>query len=338
MTIGARGNGAEVRIGITRVHMEEDAGKSIHDRYPGVTAIDLNRSGVPLIEIVSDPDIRSAADAHAYLRMLRQILQYLDVSDVSMEEGSLRVDANVSVRPRGETRLGTKTEVKNMNSFSGVERAIESEFTRQCALLDSGGRVEQQTLLWDGERGAVRPSRTKEGSHDYRYFPEPDLRPLRLDAKWIERTRHELPELPGQRRTRLARDYGLPATELEQITASPAFAEYFEAVARASGDGKGAYNWVMGEVSAVLRSSGQDISTFRVRPADLAQLLNLVRDGTISHTAAKRVFALMVETGKPAPQVAADEGLLQVGDESAISGWVDEVLVEHPQESSRYMA
>ncbi|HWL39438.1 MAG TPA: Asp-tRNA(Asn)/Glu-tRNA(Gln) amidotransferase subunit GatB [Gemmatimonadaceae bacterium] len=338
VSIGSEGNGSEVRIGITRVHIEEDAGKSIHDRYAGVTAIDLNRSGVPLIEIVSEPDIRSASDAHAYLRTLKQILQYLDVSDVSMEEGSLRVDANVSARPRGETKLGTKTEVKNMNSFSGVERAIESEFARQVTLLEAGGRVEQQTLLWDGGREVVRPSRTKEGSHDYRYFPEPDLRPLKLDGQWIERTRQELPELPGARRTRLARDYGLPAAEIEQITASPAFAEYFEAVARASADGKAAYNWVMGEVSAVLRSSGQDISAFRVRPADLAQLLNLVRDGTISHTAAKRVFALMAETGKPAPQVAADEGLLQVGDESAISGWVEEVLVEHPEEAARYLA
>jgi aspartyl-tRNA(Asn)/glutamyl-tRNA(Gln) amidotransferase subunit B len=318
--------------------MEEDAGKSIHDRYPGATAIDLNRAGVPLIEIVSEPDLRTSADAGAYLRTVKQILQYLDVSDVSMEEGSLRVDANISVGPPGQTRLGTKTEVKNMNSFSAVERALEAEFERQCALLDSGGRVEQQTLLWDGARETVRPSRTKEGSHDYRYFPEPDLLPLKVDEKWIGDARSHLPELPDARKKRLVQEFGISLVEVEQLTATPALAEYFEAVARVSGDGKAAYNWVMGEVLAVLRASSGDITHFRVRPADLAQLLNLVRDGTISHTAAKRVFALMVETGKQPAQVAADEGLLQVGDEDAIATWVDEVLREHPEEAARYLA
>ncbi|HEX7595800.1 MAG TPA: Asp-tRNA(Asn)/Glu-tRNA(Gln) amidotransferase subunit GatB [Gemmatimonadaceae bacterium] len=338
IAIAAKDSGAELKIGITRLHMEEDAGKSIHDRYPGATAIDLNRAGVPLIEIVSEPDIRTSADAGAYLRTLKQILQYLEVSDVSMEEGSLRVDANISVRPHGQSKLGTKTEVKNMNSFSGVERALDAEFERQCALLDSGGKVEQQTLLWDGAREMVRPSRTKEGSHDYRYFPEPDLRPLMIDEKWIGDARKHLPELPEARKKRLAQDYGIAPIEIEQLTATPALAEYFEAVARASGDGKAAYNWVMGEVLAVLKASGNDLSHFPVRPADLAQLLNLVRGGTVSHTAAKRVFALMVETGKPPAQVAADEGLSQVGDEDAIATWVDEVLVEHPEEAKRYLA
>jgi aspartyl-tRNA(Asn)/glutamyl-tRNA(Gln) amidotransferase subunit B len=338
VAIGKSESGDEIRIGITRLHMEEDAGKSIHDRYPGQTAIDLNRAGVPLIEIVSEPDIRSAPAAGAYLRTLKQILQYLDVSDVSMEEGSLRVDANISVRPPGQSKLGTKTEVKNMNSFSAVERALETEFSRQCALLDSGGKVQQQTLLWDGARETVRPSRTKEGSHDYRYFPEPDLRPLLLDEKWINHANKDLPELPEARKARLVLDYGISPSEVEQLTATPALADYFEAVARASGDGKGSYNWVMGEVIAAVRASGDDISRFKVRPADLAQLLNLVRDGTISHTAAKRVFAQMVETGKPAAQVAADEGLLQVGDEAAIATWVDEVLSEHPEEAKRYLS
>jgi aspartyl-tRNA(Asn)/glutamyl-tRNA(Gln) amidotransferase subunit B len=338
VVIGKNEKGSDVQIGITRLHMEEDAGKSIHDRYPGATAIDLNRAGVPLIEIVSEPDIRTSAGAGAYLRTLKQILQYLDVSDVSMEEGSLRVDANISVRPPGQSKLGTKTEVKNMNSFSAVERALEAEFERQCALLDSGGKVEQQTLLWDGARETVRPSRTKEGSHDYRYFPEPDLRPLIVDEKWISDAQKHLPELPEARKQRLAQEFGISPSEVEQLTATPALSDYFEAVARASGDGKAAYNWVMGEVLAALRPSGEDIAHFRVRPADLAELLNLVRDGTISHTAGKRVFAQMVGTGKQAAQVAADEGLLQVGDESAIATWVDEVLSEHPEEAGRYLA
>jgi aspartyl-tRNA(Asn)/glutamyl-tRNA(Gln) amidotransferase subunit B len=338
LVVGKTEKGTDIRIGITRLHMEEDAGKSIHDRYPGSTAIDLNRAGVPLIEIVSEPDIRTSEGAGAYLRMLKQILQYLDVSDVSMEEGSLRVDANISVRPPGQVKLGTKTEVKNMNSFSAVEKALEAEYARQCALIDSGGKVEQQTLLWDGGQEIVRPSRTKEGSHDYRYFPEPDLRPLMLDAKWIRKLGEELPELPDARRKRLVEEYGLAAIEVEQLTAHSALSEYFESVARASNDAKSAYNWVMGEVQATLRTSGGDITQFRVRPADLAQLLNLVRDGTISHTAGKRVFNRMVETGKPAAQIAADEGLVQVGDEGAIGTWVDEVLAEHPEEAKRFLA
>jgi aspartyl-tRNA(Asn)/glutamyl-tRNA(Gln) amidotransferase subunit B len=287
---------------------------------------------------VSEPDIRTSVDAGAYLRTLKQILQYLDVSDVSMEEGSLRVDANISVRPHGHSKLGTKTEVKNMNSFSAVERALEVEYERQVALLDGGGKVEQQTLLWDSARDTVRLSRTKEGSHDYRYFPEPDLLPLVLDEKWVGDARSHLPELPDARKKRLVQDFGVSQIEVEQLTANPSVAEYYEAVARASGDGKAAYNWVMGEVLAALNASGGDITHFKVRPADLAQLLNLVRDGTVSHTAAKRVFAVMVETGKQPAQVAADEGLSQVGDEDAIAIWVDEVLQEHPEEAKRYLA
>jgi aspartyl-tRNA(Asn)/glutamyl-tRNA(Gln) amidotransferase subunit B len=336
--IGKSESGAPVQVGITRLHMEEDAGKSIHDRYPGATAIDLNRAGVPLIEIVSEPDIRTSAAAGAYLRTLKQILQYLDVSDVSMEEGSLRVDANISVRPHGQEKLGTKTEVKNMNSFSAVERALDAEYARQVALIESGGAVQQQTLLWDGARETVRPSRTKEGSHDYRYFPEPDLRPLLLEETWVSDARKKLPELPDARKLRLTTEYAITVAEAEQLTSTPSLADYYEGVARASGDGKSAYNWVMGEVLASLRASGQDIALFRVRPADLAQLLNLVRDGAISHTAAKRVFAGMVGTGKPAAQIAADEGLTQVGDEGAIATWVAEVLDEHPEEAKRYLS
>ena len=327
----------EKSIGITRVHMEEDAGKSLHDRYPAQTAIDLNRSGVPLIEIVSEPDMRSSEEAGAYLRTLRQILHYLRVSDVSMEEGSLRVDANVSARPIGQKELGTKTEVKNMNSFSGVERALDFEFARQCAILDRGEKVSQQTLLWDANKGEARVSRSKEGSHDYRYFPEPDLLPLVLDPKWVAEIRASIPELPSDRKKRIAEEYKISAEEIDQLTVTPELADYFESTARESGDAKSSANWVMGEVQAVLNSSGSAIDELRVRPADLAQLIKLVRDGLVSHAAGKKVFALMLESGKPAAQVAHDESLLQVGDEAALGGWIDEVLAEHPEEARRYI-
>jgi aspartyl-tRNA(Asn)/glutamyl-tRNA(Gln) amidotransferase subunit B len=255
-----------------------------------------------------------------------------------MEEGSLRVDANVSARRRGETRLGTKTEVKNMNSFSGVERALEVEFLRQVGVLRAGGTVQQQTMLWDGANGEVRPSRTKEGSHDYRYFPEPDLPPLVLAIDWIAKMRHDLPELPAARRARFAREYALGEYDVEVLTASPRLAEYFESVARAHGDPKAAANWVMGEVLAHLKATGEDIGSFRVRPHDLAELLNMLRDGIVSHTAAKKVFARMVETGDTAVQIAEREGLVKIDDDGQLAGWLDEVIAELPAEAERYRA
>ena len=333
--IGSRAEGSPIRIGVTRVHMEEDAGKSVHDRFPIVSAIDLNRSGVPLVEIVSEPDMRSAEQAGAYLRVLKQILEYVDVSDVSMEEGSLRVDANVSARRRGETKLGTKSEVKNMNSFSGVERALEVEFARQVSVLEAGGTVEQQTMLWDGHTGQVRPSRTKEGSHDYRYFPEPDLPPLVLSLDWIAKVKHDLPELPAARRSRFVGDYKLGEYDVDVLTSNPRLADYFESVARTHGDSKAAANWVMGEVLATLKSSGGDISAFRVRPADLASLLDLVRDGVVSHTAAKQIFGRMVATGDPPAQIAEREGLVKIDDDSQLASWIDEVIAENPAEAER---
>ncbi|HET9424840.1 MAG TPA: Asp-tRNA(Asn)/Glu-tRNA(Gln) amidotransferase subunit GatB [Gemmatimonadaceae bacterium] len=335
--IGRDASGAPITVGVTRVHMEEDAGKSIHDRYPGATAIDLNRAGVPLVEIVSEPDLRSVAEVTAYLRVVRQILEYTRVSDVSMEEGSLRVDANISARKRGETKLGTRTEIKNMNSFSGVERALEVEFRRQCAVLASHGQVEQQTMLWDANAGVVRPARGKEGSHDYRYFPEPDLPPLILSPEYLDAVKKETPELPSARRARMEKDYpALSAYDLDVLTAAPATADYFEHVARAHGDAKAAANWVMGEVMATLKATDGDISRFAIRPRDLAGLLDLVRQGTISHSAAKQVFAVMVTTGDPPARVVEREGLGRVSDDAQLRQWVDEVLAEHPAEAKRF--
>ena len=338
LRIGQHADGTPIAVGITRLHLEEDAGKSIHDRYRSATAIDLNRSGVPLTEIVSEPDMRSSQEAGAYLRALKQILEFADISDVNMEEGSLRVDANISARLRGETKLGTKTEVKNMNSFSGVERALEAEFARQVQVLERGGRVEQQTMLWDGARGVVRPARSKEASHDYRYFPEPDLPPLVLSKEWIAEQRRSLPELPAARRARFAKEYSLPAREVEVLTSSVTLADYYEQTARAHGDSKTAANWVMGEVLAAINAAGVSLREFPVRPADLAELLGLVRDGKVSHTAGKRIFSEMRRSGERPAQIAERDGLLQEGSADAITVWVDEVMAENPEEARRFIA
>lgn len=338
LQIGTRADGSPINIRITRVHMEEDAGKSVHDRFVGATAVDLNRAGVPLIEIVSEPDLRGADEADAYLRALKQMLEFIAVSDVSMEKGSLRVDANISTRRVGETKLGTKTEVKNMNSFSGVSRALEVEFARQCDVLDGGGRVEQQTMLWDAHSGEVRPARSKEGSHDYRYFPDPDLPPLIIPLDRIDRLKRDLPELPAARRERFHSDYpALTAYDIEVLTAGPAIGEYFEQIARQSGNPKTAANWVMGDVLAALKATDQTIEHFSIRPADLAELLGLVRDGVVSHTAAKQIFGIMVKTGDRPSQVAEREHLLKVTDDSALVAWIDEVFAEHAAEAQRFV-
>ena len=333
-----RGDGTPVDIGITRVHMEEDAGKSIHDRFPGYTAVDLNRSGVPLIEIVSEPEIRSAQEASAYLHALKQILEYAAVSDVSMEEGSLRVDANISTRRKGVTTLGTKTELKNLNSFSAVVRALDVEFGRQCAVLDAGGRIEQQTMLWDERAQEVRPARSKEGSHDYRYFPDPDLPPLVVPSEVIDAIRRTLPELPRARRVRFGTQYpALTTYDIEVLTSDPALGDYFEHVARPSEDPKAAANWILGEVLATLKATGQSIAHFSVRPADLASLLTMVRDDVVSHSAAKQIFAVMVKTGDPPRTIAERESLLKVSDDASLAKWIDEVLAEFPAEAQRFL-
>jgi aspartyl-tRNA(Asn)/glutamyl-tRNA(Gln) amidotransferase subunit B len=318
-------------VNITRVHMEEDAGKSIHDRYSGVTAIDLNRAGVPLIEIVSEPDMRSAQEARRYLQTLKQVLEYVGVSDVDMEKGSLRVDANVSARPYGATTLGTKTEVKNMNSFSGVERALESEFARQVSVLASGGKISQQTMLWDGAKGEVRPARSKEQSHDYRYFPEPDLPPLRLSEAWIAEQLATLPELPAARRARFGKEYGLDEVEIGELIADPDIARYFEDVARGLGDPKAAANWVRGEVAAAL-NAGRTLA-----PAtNTIELLGLVKQGVISNSAAKTVFDAMLTTGTGAAALVDQMGLRQVGDDGALLEWLEQARKAHPEEFARY--
>ncbi len=323
------------RIGITRVHMEEDAGKSIHDRFPGWSAIDLNRAGTPLVEIVSEPDLRTSAEARDYLQRLKEILEYTEVSDANMEEGSLRVDANVSIRPAGSETLGTKTEIKNMNSFSNVERAIEVERLRQIGLLERGERVVSQTLLWDADRGQVRPQRSKEESHDYRYFPEPDLPLLALSAEWIEAQRSALPELPAARRERLQSAFGVSAYDAGVITADRALADYFEEVCAAHGDARVAATWVMGEVLAWLNNNRSAIRDFPITAGRLARLLDLVRDGTLSRTAAKKVFDLLLhESGEPRV-IAEREGLVQVSDDTALEIWVDAVIADHPAEVER---
>jgi len=322
-----------IEVGVTRLHLEEDAGKLLHDRFPGKTAVDLNRAGVPLAEIVSEPDLRSPAEARAYLVTLRQILVYAGVSDCSMEQGSLRVDANISIRRPGAARLGTKTEVKNMNSFANVERALEAERHRQAALLESGGRVEQVTLLFNAGTGQVKPTRSKEESHDYRYFPDPDLPPLVLSDAWMEEQGAALPELPEARRTRLETVLGLSAYDARVITGEASLADYFEAVVAAGVDPKTAANWVMGDVI----TSFNQVGGFPVSPARLASLVQLVRSGVVSHQAAKRVYTELTQSADGDPRAVADRlGLLQVSDQDALGEWVDEVLAAHPTEVARF--
>jgi aspartyl-tRNA(Asn)/glutamyl-tRNA(Gln) amidotransferase subunit B len=321
-------------VSIVRLHLEEDAGKSLHDRVPGKTAVDLNRAGVPLAEIVSGPDLRSPAEARAYLVTLKQLLVYAGVSECSMEKGSLRVDANVSIRPAGQAILGTKTEIKNLNSFANVERALEWERGRQQRELEGGGVIRQMTLLFNAATGQARPMRSKEESHDYRYFPDPDLPPLVLSGSWIEEIRAELPELPAARRSRFAAQFGLPAYDAGVLTADRAIADYYETVVAAGADPKAAANWVMTESLTGYNEAGR----FVVAAPALASLLALVKAGTVSHQAAKKVFLELAADGADPRAIAERLGLLQVRDEGALETWVDAVLAAHPQEVERYRA
>ena len=327
-------NGQTKRIGITRVHMEEDAGKLVHSgtiSNSEYALVDYNRTGVPLLEIVSEPDIRTPEEAKAYLEKIKSILSYIDVSDCKMEEGSLRCDANISLRPVGQKEFGTKAEIKNVNSFKAVQRALEYEVERQTEVLEEGGRVIQETRTWDDARGVTLSMRNKEQAQDYRYFPEPDLVPIVVDPARVEAIRQSLPELPDARKARLMENQGLSAYDAEVITATRPMADYYDALVAAGADAKAAANWLMGEVSKHLNACSLDIRNCPVPPASLAEMIALIDKGTISGKIAKSVFESMWNEGKPAPVIIKEQGLVQMSDEGELGGIVEAVIAANPQ-------
>ncbi|MCL5669918.1 MAG: Asp-tRNA(Asn)/Glu-tRNA(Gln) amidotransferase subunit GatB [Acidobacteria bacterium] len=339
--IDIEADGARKRVRITRVHMEEDAGKSVHEGFADSgekTYIDLNRSGVPLIEIVSEPDLRSPEEAYDYLTRLKTLMLYLEVSDCNMEEGSLRVDANVSVRKKGATALGTKTEVKNLNSFRFLQRALAYEVERQIEVLESGGEVLQETRLFDSREQRTYGMRSKEFAHDYRYFPEPDLLPLVVTEEWKEAVRASLPELPEAREQRFQTDYVLPRQDAAVLTASRATADYFEQTAKASGEAKLAANWVLNDLSYLLEENGKTIQESPVTAEGLAALIKLVAKDTISGKMAKDVLAEMFKTGKTADQIVSDKGLAQITDPEKIAAIAREIIAANPKQTEQYRA
>ncbi len=329
-------DGSTRQIGVTRLHLEQDAGKSMHDQHPSKSYIDLNRAGVALMEIVSEPDLRSPEEAGAYLRKLRSIVRYLGTCDGNMEEGSMRADVNVSVRKPGEA-MRTRCEVKNVNSIRFVMHAIEAEAKRQIAIWEDGGTVEQETRLFDVPRGITRSMRSKEDAHDYRYFPDPDLLPLVLEAGWVESLKAALPELPDAKRARFVRDYGIPNYDAGVLVVEQATADFYEAVAKGR-DAKLAANWVIGDFFAALNRTGKTIETTPVSAAALGGLLDLMADGTINGRIAKDVFEAMVETGEDAATIVEKQGLRQVTDTGAIESAVDAVLVAHADKLAEYRA
>ena len=334
-------DGATTRVGLTRIHMEEDAGKSLHEGFPDSdrrTYVDYNRSGVPLIEIVSEPDMRSAAEAAEFFSRLRHILVWLGINDGNMEEGSLRCDANVSVRPVGQSTFGTKAEVKNVNSFRYLEKALEYEIERQIGILETGGRVAQETRLWDSSSGRTHSMRSKEEAHDYRYFPEPDLPPLLIDEARVERVRAGMPELPQARRQRFVAQYAIPDYDAGVLTQSSELADYFEAVAARSGNAKAASNWIMGEVLRTMKERAVAVDQLGLGADALAGLIALIDKGTISSSIAKDVLAKMYGTGRTADEIVNAEGLAQIGDEAALAGIVREVLSRNPDAVAQYRA
>ena len=336
-------NGQSKRVRLTRIHMEEDAGKNIHDTSSDASLVDFNRAGVPLLEVVSEPDLRTAEEAGAYLRSVRALLQYLEVCDGNMEEGSLRCDANISVRPRGRTEFGTKTEIKNLNSFRAVEKALYYEITRQSETLASGGRIVQETRLWDADREVTRPMRSKEFAHDYRYFPDPDLLPLSVEDDWVQAVKATLPELPAERRDRLMRQYGLPAYDAEVLTARKDVADYYEAAVRTyPADPKAISNWVMDSVLRVIKDekldAGLKITAWPCPPEHLGTLVRLIGEGTISGKIAKTVFDAMRTSGKAPDVIIAEQGLSQVSDAGALAAQIAQVLAANPDKVAEYRA
>jgi aspartyl-tRNA(Asn)/glutamyl-tRNA(Gln) amidotransferase subunit B len=329
-------DGEARRVGITRIHMEEDAGKNIHEGGGNYSFVDLNRAGVPLMEIVSEPDIRSPREASEYMKKLRAILRYLGVCDGNMEQGSLRCDANVSVRPEGRKEFGTRAEVKNINSFRFVEKAVEYEIKRQIKVIEEGGTIIQETRLWDSDRGITESMRSKEEAHDYRYFPEPDLVPITAAQEWIDEIKASLPELPDAKKERFVSEYGLPDYDAALLTSEGVIAEWFEEAVKAGGQAKSVSNWMMGELMRLLNDADREITDCPLKPSQLADMLRLMDKGTISGKIAKTVFEEMYRTGKDAEEIVKEKGLVQISDESSIEKAVDEVIASHPQEAERF--
>jgi aspartyl-tRNA(Asn)/glutamyl-tRNA(Gln) amidotransferase subunit B len=333
--------GADRSVGLVRLHLEEDAGKSLHEGFPDshvASYVDLNRAGVPLIEIVSRPELRTPEEAYRYLERLRSVLRTTGVCDGNLEEGSLRCDANVSVRPAGEARLGTRTELKNLNSFRNVQRALEHELARQVDVVESGGQVVQQTLLWDAGRGRTRPMRGKEEAEDYRYFPEPDLPPLRVPEEDVRRAAAGLPELPAARKARVIAQYGLSEKEAHLLTLEATLAEWFEAVAAATGNAKAAANWTLNDLLREQNAAGRREADIPVDPARAAEVIRLVDAGALSVTGAREVFAEVYRTNRPAADVAAERGLEQLSDDAALRRLAREVVEAHPVQAAQYRA
>ncbi|MFC3800295.1 Asp-tRNA(Asn)/Glu-tRNA(Gln) amidotransferase subunit GatB [Cohnella sp. GCM10012308] len=324
-------NGQTKRIGITRLHLEEDAGKLTHMDGGLGSLVDLNRVGTPLVEIVSEPDIRSPEEAKAYLEKLKAIMQYCDVSDVKMEEGSLRCDANVSIRPWDQAEFGTRAELKNMNSFRGVQRGLEYEVMRQSDVLDSGGKVVQETRRWDESQGKTFSMRSKEEAHDYRYFPDPDLVRVQIDADWKDRVRASIPELPDARQSRYTQEYGLPSYDAGVITSSMKLADFFEESLKYTDDAKASANWIMGDLLGYLNANNLEIQQVPITGQGLGEMIQLIAKGTISSKIAKTVFKAMLESGKLPQQIVEEQGLVQISDEGAILAIVDRIVEANPQ-------
>ncbi|WP_028550043.1 Asp-tRNA(Asn)/Glu-tRNA(Gln) amidotransferase subunit GatB [Paenibacillus sp. UNC451MF] len=331
-------NGETKRIGVTRVHLEEDAGKLTHVDGGYASLADYNRVGTPLIEIVSEPDLRSPEEARAYLEKLKAIMQYCDVSDVKMEEGSLRCDANISIRPYGQEKFGTRAELKNMNSFRGVQKGLEYEEWRQADVLDGGGEVVQETRRWDEAQGKTLTMRSKEEAHDYRYFPDPDLVRLYIDDEWKARVRDSIPELPDARKTRYVTEYSLPSYDAEVITSSIKVADFFEESLKYTKDAKAVSNWIMGDLLGYLNANNLELQDVKVTGKGLGEMIGLIEKGTISTKIAKTVFKAMIETGKAPQTIVEEQGLVQISDEGAIKAVVEQVVANNPQSVADFKA